>query len=145
MAEDMAKILPWVKLVASLREPISRAFSVLAHRASSENRGCLTDIEVDLYTCLTREILDPTEGATYTQAMSQWVRAFPKEQVLVVHYEALVDKDQSGVREIKDFLGLDQALPFESVLADPISTEGWRISKDKYLDMLATVKGETEG
>ena len=144
MADDMAKALPWVKLVAALREPISRAFSVLAHRAFTQNTGCLTDADVDLHKCLTQEIEDPSEGATYGQALAHWVRAYPKDQVLVVQYEAIVGEEESGVRAIKDFLGIDQALPFDNVPSDPITTQGWRITKDKYLDMLTTVKSETD-
>ena len=93
---------------------------------------------------MTQEIEDPSEGATYGQALAHWVRAYPKDQVLVVQYEAIVGEEESGVRAIKDFLGIDQALPFDNVPSDPITTQGWRITKDKYLDMLTTVRSETD-
>ncbi len=35
-------MFPWVKLIASMREPISRGISMLAHNLDKSSIGCLT-------------------------------------------------------------------------------------------------------
>jgi hypothetical protein len=145
LATQLFETLPWVKLVTTLREPISRAFSVLAHRAFRENTGCLATRTVDLYSCLTHELLESTESGSYSQAMAQWVRAFPKEQLYVVQYEGLSGADgQAGLQGVKGFLGVDPALPFENLPVDTINTDGWPIRKEQYQDLVATVRADAE-
>lgn len=36
------QVFPWVKLIASMREPISRGISMLAHNLDKSSIGCLT-------------------------------------------------------------------------------------------------------
>lgn len=146
LATQLSETFPWVKIVATLREPISRAFSVLAHRAFRENTGCLATRTVDLYSCLIHELLDSTESGSYSQAMAHWMRAFPtKEQLYVVQYEALSGQDgQAGLHGVKAFLGLDPALPFENLPIDTIQTDGWPIRKEQYQDLVTTVRADAE-
>jgi hypothetical protein len=145
LATQLSETLPWVKIVTTFREPISRAFSVLAHRAFRENTGCLATQTVDLYSCLIHELLESTESGSYAQAMGHWMRAFPKEQLYVVQYEGLSGADgQAGLQGVKTFLGLDPALPFENLPVDTINTDGWPIRKEQYQDLVATVRVDTE-
>ena len=145
LAKPLFETFPWVKIVTTLREPISRAFSVLAHRAFRENTGCLATRTVDLYACLTQELLESTESGSYAQSISHWVREFPQHQLYLVQYEALSGVEgQAGLHGVKTFLGVDPALPFENLPIDTINTDGWPIRKEQYQDLVATVRADSE-
>ncbi|KAH7618138.1 hypothetical protein NADE_000337 [Nannochloris sp. 'desiccata'] len=145
LASQLSETLPWLKIVTTFREPISRAFSFLAHRAYRENTGCLAMKTVDVYPCLIHELLESTEGGSYSQSMAHWMRAFPKEQLYVVQYEGLSGVDgQAGLQGVKAFLGVDPALPFENLPVDTINTDGWPIRKEQYQDLVATVRADAE-
>jgi hypothetical protein len=146
LATQVSETLPWLKIVTTFREPISRAFSVLAHRAFNDNTGCLAMNPVDVYSCLVTELgLESTESKSYSQSLLHWMRAFPREQLYVVQYEGLSGVDgQAGLQRVKTFLGLDPALPFENLPVDTINTNGWPIRKEQYQDLVATVRVDAE-
>jgi len=145
LATQIYENLPWLKIVTTFREPISRAFSVLAHSAFRENTGCLAMEQEDVYSCLSHELSESTESGSYSQSLSHWMRAFPKEQLYVVQYEGLSGVDgQAGLQAVKAFLGLDPALPFENLPIDTINSDGWPIRREQYQDLVATVRADAE-
>lgn len=42
LLQSSLQVFPWLDVIISLREPISRALSMQAHMADKHNDGCLT-------------------------------------------------------------------------------------------------------
>lgn len=152
MAPALHKLVPWVKIVINVREPISRAASMLIHMKDVYQEGCLA--EKDLGYCLharsqIRGLRDGT--TTYYDALSSWFSHWPAEQILVVQYEELTDSktEDTVMREVKKHIDLDPNLPKASltVINDRrfrIQPEGWKMKKDKYKKLINLVKPDVE-
>lgn len=114
MAPALHKLIPWAKVVINVREPISRAASMLIHMLDVYNEGCLA--ENDLGYCLharsqIRGLKDGT--TTYYDALAHWFTHWPEDQIHIVQYEELIDVDTEDkvMREVKSYIGLDPELP----------------------------------
>lgn len=167
LAKGIAETLPWVKIVASLREPISRATSMLVHMADKEANGCLANGNTDIYTCLTTEsqlignhgpfnLVDSPHG-NYSYALRHWLEAFPRGRVHIMQYEELIAEDRRSedvLHDLKLFLGVDPGEPGPSpygrildkhnLRKDHLNPDGWPIKKEKYLKLIDMVKEDAE-
>jgi hypothetical protein len=110
--ERIRNVLPLVKMVAILRNPIERAFSAYMHLVRDSR-----ETEQSFRQALKREgeriVLnwDPiwhyTRVGLYAQQLARYLRLFSEDQILIFLHEDMV-KDQSGVlRKIFGFLGVD--------------------------------------
>jgi hypothetical protein len=91
MVAPLKESFPWVKVLASLREPISRAASMLIHKKDKSDDGCL--MKHDLPTCLLQnsQIHGDSSGAraaNYSFPMRAWVEGWPSDQLHVIQVRA---------------------------------------------------------
>eukprot|EP00890_Picochlorum_soloecismus_P005374 jgi/Picsp_1/5838/NSC_03197-R1_sulfotransferase len=151
LAPKLAKLFPWVKIVIMLREPISRAASMLIHNKDVSDLGCLARKEISYCLLHHSQLTEMTPGKyeplTYTEAMKYWLDAFPKEQILVIQYENLTSEEgEAGeLLRAKGFLGLDlnkpkRGLELSNSRRFRINPEGWAIKKHQYQQLLQLVK-----
>jgi hypothetical protein len=164
LAAGIRAQLPWVKVVASLREPISRAASMLIHMKDREHAGCMQPKGADLFTCLSTSsqltgrpgafnALDSPHG-NYSFALAAWLEAFPAGQVHVVQYEALVgdaDAAEPVLRGLKRFLGVDPDLPRgrhaldkHNVRKERVNPGGWRMRRENYQALIDSVQPDVQ-
>lgn len=163
LADGVAQTMPWVKVIASLREPISRATSMLVHMLDIEKTGCLKQENPDLFTCLTTDsqlvghpgpfnYLDSLEGS-YAKPLQHWLDAFPRDQIRVLQYEVLIGLDTADqqLTEVKSFLGLDPALPKgragldkHNLRKNSINPDGWPMRKEQYQQLIDMVRPDAE-
>ena len=122
MAPALHRLIPWAKVVINVREPISRAASMLIHMLDVYNEGCLA--ENDLGYCLharsqIRGLKDGT--TTYYDALAHWFTHWPEDQIHVVQYEELIDSETEDkvMREVKSYIGLDPELPKSGMFSSP--------------------------
>lgn len=122
-AERAAALLPHVKLIAILRNPINRAYSQYYHEVQ---RG-LEAAPFETALQRERELLDAEQSAlqsnpTYYSTMHQnhaylargryveqlqvWQQYFPREQMMVLQSEAFYSDPAATVAKVVDFLGL---------------------------------------
>lgn len=152
LAPALYKLVPWTKIVVNVREPISRAASMLIHMKDVYKEGCLA--EKDLGYCLhaRSQIRGLRDGTTsYYDALALWFTHWPAEQILVIQYEELTDSETEDrvMKEVKKHIGLDPSLPKASltVINDRrfrIQPEGWPMSKAQYKKLLNLVKPDVE-
>ena len=119
--ERVAQLLPNVRLVAILRDPTERAISAYhaAVRRGTESRP----MDVALKEELTRPIdfrdceeFDKSDGffrrqaylsrGRYEEQLARWFDIFPREQMLVVETDSLIDPTQAALSALCGFLGL---------------------------------------
>ena len=88
IAADLYDTFPWVKIVMSLREPISRAASMLVHKNYSSGEGCLSKPGQNMSSCLVNysQISGDTSGgpAEYYSVLKTWIDAFPRDQLFII-------------------------------------------------------------
>jgi len=87
LAPRMLELMPWLKIMVLLREPISRAASMLVHLKDVGHEGCL--MTRPLGDCLLEEsqIQGAPSGAratNYTYPMQQWLEVWPLDQIHIV-------------------------------------------------------------
>ena len=93
-------MIPHVRLVYVVREPLSRIVSHYAHDwAMGEERRALAEAVTDdsVY----------VSGSRYTTQLRRWLDHFPREQLLVVTSDALRSDRAATMSRIQDFLGVD--------------------------------------
>lgn len=102
-AERMASVVPDVRLIFVARDPVDRMRSHYRHEVQ-RNRENRTLQEV-----LAAGLDNPyVNDSRYARCLGPYLRRFPRERILVVRFERLVDERAEAWIEILDFLGLPQ-------------------------------------
>lgn len=151
-AADIATALPWIKLTAVIREPISRIATLLIRQASELNVGCLASLEANFYACLVDELKAAGEHGVasagysmYSQSLTHWLSEFPEGQLLLIQDEEV--RKSEGLRDVKEFLSIDPALPLNTQLEPELpedASKGWFITRQQYLQLVDIVKPDAE-
>lgn len=155
LAPRLRAVMPWLKIVVSLREPISRAISMLAHNLDKHETGCLT--KKDVYKCLSRDL----GRENYSQPLQGWLEAYPREQVYLIQYENITSgASMPGVlQDLKSYLGVDPQLPDSDLgmrntreyhlrqkgaLVKGEEADGWPMKKWQYEALVAQVRPDAQ-
>jgi hypothetical protein len=121
--ERAAQLLPGVKLVAILRNPIDRAFSHYQHEvrdgretlsfpdAIARETERLADEEERLrrdpsYYSYNHHRYSYTTRGRYLEQLTRWVQHYPRERLLVLQSERLFSEPAAVCAELYQFLGL---------------------------------------
>lgn len=154
LAPHLLGVMPWVKIVISLREPISRAASMLIHLKDLNEEGCL--MKKKLGECLLTEsqINGAPSGAratNYTFPMKQWLETWPAHQIHVIQYEELTEEEEqvAELDRLKTFLGLkpgipDRPLGVYNARKNKIRPQGWRMRRKQYEKIIELVRPDVE-
>ena len=130
------ELIPDVKMIAMLRDPVERAHSNWAHLWSAG-----LDPEGDFLRACAEEDRRVAAGwaqfwrytrlGRYGEQLEHLYRVFPKEHVLVLRYRELVDAPVQTLDEICAFLGVPAGVitevPRENVTAHPDESPGHRM------------------
>jgi hypothetical protein len=121
--ERIKTLLPAVKLIALLRDPVERALSAFHHqvRRGSEPLPFIEAIEQEPHR-LAGEVEKLTRDDTYrshahrhhsylargiyADQLEAWMRVFPREQILVIRSEDFFERPAGIVAGVLSFLGL---------------------------------------
>lgn len=113
VAERIRGLLPEAKLIASLRNPIDRSYSV--YQMNLRNQG--TNAGVAYAEALAS---DANLRETYADKLEAYFTRFPKEQIRVVLLDDLEAKPEAVVRRLFEFLGVDPGFrPDLSKISNP--------------------------
>ncbi|WPT16805.1 hypothetical protein PSENEW3_00004813 [Picochlorum sp. SENEW3] len=148
-AETMYDLMPWVRLISSMREPISRSISKYVMLWDKQIDSCMTNNTLTY--CLTRDktpIMGNPKKSYYSHPLKAWLDNFPKEQLHLVQYEDLVGERQSEeLIRLKEFIGVSvDGLPNELDFGDAncrhcrIQPEGWPMKETVYRRLIEKVK-----
>jgi len=155
LAEGLYELMPWVKLISSMREPISRTISKYVMLFDKGiNSSCIHDHS--LVHCLRNDdtpIMGNPKQSYYSHPLKAWLDNFPKEQLHLIQYEDLVNTEENGeiqareIRRLKEFIGvsmdgLPDALNFEDANCRHcrIKPQGWPMKETFYRKLIEKVK-----
>lgn len=118
MAERLKATFPWVKVVISMRDPISQALAMHLHNLSHNRTDvCWEESGKRIYPCIAQDLEDATR-ARYGPRVAKWMEYFNANQLMLVQYESVIAKGPSmaeDLQELKGFLGFDLHLPSDSL------------------------------
>ena len=153
LAPRLLRMMPWLKLIVNLREPISRAASMLIHNEDRNGMGCLS--RKDMGTCLlyASQITKPSDGgpATYYDALYPWVNTWPANQLMVIQYEELTqdeERERDELTRVKTYLGLDlswpkaEGLELRNARRFKINADGWKVPREQYLKLVEIARSD---
>lgn len=123
-APRAAELLPSVRIIALLRNPVDRAFSHYHHsrRLGFESLDFAQAIAAEprrLAGEYERMLEDPTyqarslrrysyvERGHYAAQLTRWLNVFPRDALLVLRFEDLIAEPASVLTRIEDFLGIE--------------------------------------
>lgn len=127
-AERMAGILPAVKLIIMLRNPVDRAYSHYSHikrvgreplsfedalaaepdRLAGEAEKIIADPNYSTFMHVHYSYLS---RGRYVEQLPRWLESFPREQMLILASEELSHDPAAAFQKTLDFLGLDAWQP----------------------------------
>jgi len=170
LAPQLIKEMPWLKVILLLREPISRASSMLVHIYDKNQMikgmgagGCLKKYNMDLGHCLmsssqiTQKANVRTNGGLFTNdyatPLKTWLETFPRDQIFVGQYEVLVNEatQQAELEKIKKFLDIDPSLPTgedaelmsRNSRKDSVNPDGWQMQRTTYQEIVDMVSEDS--
>lgn len=97
-AHRIKAMLPDVKLVFMLRNPVRRAYSQYWHMMNSARTSLTFEQALSRFPNILL-------GSTYTENLKRFYELFPAKQIKVVIFEEFVADQQAAMDEITDFLG----------------------------------------
>ena len=103
----MYKMSPDSKLVLMLRNPIERAWSHFCHvkkRESSYNIKLETNEDILNFMNSESQIL----RSDYLRTINNFTSVFPKEQLLICFYDAIIDDPSGLLKKVISFLGVNK-------------------------------------
>lgn len=99
--ERIHELLPEVKLIVSLREPVQRVFSIyhmnMRSRGANEGKSFIEALHSD-----------PMLQRKYHECLAPYFKLFPRENIKVLIFEDMVKDTPGTLREIYRFLGVDE-------------------------------------
>lgn len=107
--ERVAEILPDIRLIYLVRDPIARLVSHYRHRLATGREWRAPEIAIDA---------DPAyvETGRYGAELVRWARAFPADRILVLRSEHLFASPTSHLARVAAHIGVREMpqIPFES-------------------------------
>ncbi len=109
--ELICDALPDIKIIVSLRDPVSRAISAYLHWMRHQfcfNRNHVSPWLGLRQTALRYPKVRILEYGYYTRYLRAWQRVVPPERLLVLIFEEDILKDpDAGIRKVTDFIGIN--------------------------------------
>ncbi|PSC68100.1 deacetylase sulfotransferase [Micractinium conductrix] len=112
LPQQLAATFPWLRVVVSLRDPISQAIAMHLHNVMHARDSNCTRGTDSIYHCI-RKALKPGSRSHYPSKIADWMKLFPQQQLHFMQYENVTQQDSMAgeLTSLKAFLGLDPALP----------------------------------
>lgn len=148
--ERMYKLSPNAKLIFMVRNPVQRAWSNYRYSKKKVKDFSLNEVTVqDILTYINGK--GQSLRSNYIRTIDNFTSVFPKEQLLIGFYDAIVDDPQKLLSEITTFLGVDS---IEVQGSDKVINKSRKMDcpdevlshlKSKYHDQMKSLAGRYGG
>jgi len=108
--KSLKELIPNVKLIFIMRDPVDRAWSLMRYHEKRNNKP-LTELPIEKLKELAfhKAIIGQSD---YESILERWKAVFPENQFLVAFYDEITDNPAALLERICKFLGLDlQKIP----------------------------------
>jgi hypothetical protein len=97
--------MPSVRLILVLRNPVDRLWAAAIMHLVSGPKRKFTDVsESEFFKVMSKK--DNLERGFYPNILKNWRSAFPKEQMLILFYDDLVENPQTFLQCCFEFIGV---------------------------------------
>ena len=129
--EQIRAILPKLKIILILRDPIERAWS---HIRYLWTRKLFTDISN--LEAIKKFIEKPVQSlrSDYVRTLNIWNSCFPQEQIYIGFYDDIVQDPQKFLLNVFNFLGIESTIAFNN------ETLNKKVNISRELQILAEIK-----
>ncbi|KAI3429845.1 hypothetical protein D9Q98_010157 [Chlorella vulgaris] len=151
LAMQLREHFPWIKIVLTMREPISQAISMLNHQLDHKRFPECYDREKGLaFECIH---VDLDYESRYAKSVRPWVKHIPREQLHVLQYENLTSDANMApaLRDLKSFLEIDPLLPSDDLGLKNFRhqrggehSDGWPMSRSQYESLVEKARRNAE-
>ena len=125
--ELIHKILPNAKLIASLRDPVERAYSHYWYRvADNKVRGKVVSFEQQI-----NKNYRLIKDGLYGESLQRYYNLFPEENILILRYEDIKFVPDKLMRTVFGFLGIDEN--FKSPIIKKIINSSATRSRSRFI------------
>ena len=114
------KIMPDVRLIFMVRNPIERAWSYAMMKLKDSDLG---EIEVSKYHQIFRK--SRAQG-DYLTILDNWLSVFPSDQLHLGFFERIFESPKSMLSDIFDFLGVTDSVDWSSLPYNQVINQGRR-------------------
>jgi hypothetical protein len=113
------RVVPGAKLIAILRDPVTRAHSHFCHnrrlgREPRDTFGEALDAEADRIAGGWNPNVHYRSRGLYGEQIARYLELFPREQLLVLLYDDLRTRPAWTLSEVCRFLGIDESFTFDT-------------------------------
>jgi hypothetical protein len=160
LVPSLRRQMPWLRVAVSLREPISRAASMLIHKSFRKSGapipgaaaagGCASGAQLGACLLAFSQISGNPAGASstnYSHPLAAWTRGWPLKQLHVIQYEELTSEEGEAreLARLKAFIGVEAALPARALgVANArrfrVAPAGWPMARREYESLVALVR-----
>ena len=144
------EILPEVKIIAILRQPVKRAYSNYLHakRADREPINSFIDAinsEEERIKKNWNPLYHYKEQGFYFRQLSRYFKEFKKEQIKVILFQDIINDPQKITKEVFEFLGVDSSFTPDTskkanVAGKPKGVAGWIIMKLRKNNLIPNIE-----
>lgn len=135
----IAELLPKIKLIVLLRDPVERAISHYFHevRMARETRDIQDCLHPDKTTLRDFEYKDFAsvnsaylERGFYAEQLSRYFALFPREHILVLESGAFFSNLTPALSDVQQFLGLNDTFKLKNARPQNVNSEKRPVSQD---------------
>ena len=129
--KQIKAILPNLKTILILRNPIERAWSHIRYLWTRKLFADINDLEV-----IKKFIEKPVQTlrSDYVRTLNIWTSCFPQEQICIGFYDDIVQDPQKFLLNIFDFLGIENTIVFNN------ETLNKKVNVSRELQISAEIK-----
>ena len=132
-------VMPQVKLIVLLRDPVEREWSEFLHRLTMANKDISSLSDDEVRQSLATAPLASAGG--YTPLIDGWLNVFPEEQLFVGFYEQMDTQPRKLLSDLFEFLGVTTDIdwddvPYNKVIIPPAGEQ--YESHDPWRGVIAT-------
>lgn len=120
------RIMPQLKLIVLLRNPVEREWSEFIHNVTEAGEKLENLSEADVLSRLQKGTLLKAGG--YTAVLDKWLKYFPEEHMFVGLQDDIKENPKRLLTQVFTFLGVStdvdwSAFPYEAVIVPPVRKE----------------------
>ncbi|KAI3429846.1 hypothetical protein D9Q98_010158 [Chlorella vulgaris] len=152
LAMQLREHFPWIKIVLTMREPISQAISMVNHMLERHGaaRDCYDRKKGLVFECINEDL---DYESRYAKSVRPWVKHIPREQLHVLQYENLTSDANMApaLRDLKSFLEIDPLLPSDDLGLKNFRhqrggehSDGWPMSRSQYESLVEKARRNAE-